>query len=162
MKNNQIVYHGIKHCSALTGIPIDLLKRARQHPDCPRSKDGGFSDSGRVYMTEAFIKWLEAHKEELDHVIPGTLEYWQLMRLKSQTLTLEKRLEEKRSKVLNKQDVINTFERIQKNFGELMRVKLRQPLIERLNLNQEQIAEIDAFIACLDDVFTKGAAHWKE
>jgi phage terminase Nu1 subunit (DNA packaging protein) len=157
-----ILYHGIKQCSSLTGIPVDLLKRARSHPQCPRSTEGGFADSGRVYMTDTFKKWLDDHTEELENATPDTIEAWQIRKIRCQALLAEYELEERRKSLVSKADVIDMMERIGAAQVSLFNSKLRQELPERWHLSATQVAELDGIITEIFDVITKGGLRFKK
>ena len=124
MNTNETMYHGIKQASKAMKLSIDFLRRARAHPDCPNSTEGGFAKSGRIYATKDFLNWLEEHKEELNTVTPETIEWWDTLRIKYQTLALELELEERRKKVVNKKDAIDTMQRMRQAYNQLMQSKL--------------------------------------
>jgi hypothetical protein len=156
------MYHGIKDAAKNMGLSIDLLRRARAHPDCPHSTKGGFADSGRVYVSKDFEKWLAEHKKELLTVEPGTLEHWNLLRLKYQTLALEAELAEKQSKVVNREDAIASYDKIAEAFKALINGRFRTQMIEGLKLNPDQISDLDAALAAINGVWDTQRAAFKK
>jgi hypothetical protein len=163
----EVVFHGVKEASLYTGISKAILDRAKLHPKSPKGLTG-FHPSGRIYWNITDNKgvtleqWMTDNKKELEHVKPGTLEHWQLLRLKYQTLALEAKLEEKRRKVVNKADVLETFERIAEAFKECMNTRLRTPMIEQFKLNPDQIAYLDTLLAEIIGVFDKQIEEWNK
>lgn len=162
METQRIVFDGVKECSSVTGIPIELLVSAKSHPDCPHSTEGGFSDGRKIYATDSFKQWIEDHKDELESVVGTDREYWLTRRAKTNALLDEMELEERRNRTLNKKDVIDTYDRVGAALVSLFNSKLRQELPARWNLPPDKIAELDGFIAELFSVIQKGGIRWKQ
>lgn len=161
------VFSGIKQAVVETGLSKELLTRAKLHPDSPKGLVG-FHQSNRIYWNIADKKgmtlkrWITDHTKELEHVKCDTQEFWKLKRLQYQTLALEEKLRQKRSKVLRKQDCIDTLERMTEAFKVVHNKHLRQPMIERWNLTPEQIEYLDSILAEINGVFDKQLAVWRK
>ena len=161
MEPTRTVFHSLKDAAAATGISLDTLLRARAHPECPHTTEGGFAASGRVYITDTFKQWIIDHKAELDSVEGETRDYWLLRRYRANALLAELNLEEKYKRIVNKQDVIDLLDRIAFAQVSLFNSRLRQELPARWNLPTEKIAELDAVIAEIFGVLTKQLSAWK-
>ena len=156
-----IIYAGIRETANKTGIKREILRRAKLHPECPRGIYG-FHSSGRVYFDKpnnngvTLEKWLHDNIDELKQPKEGSKEYWVLHRLRSQTLLLEAELEERKANILNKQDCIDTMERMRQAYNQLMQSKLKGELVERIQLKPEDTIHLDSFIQEMDQVWLKG------
>ena len=101
------VFTSQKQCSQVLGIPIDILKKARRHPDAVGGING-MMVSGQIY-SDRLIPWLEKHKEELSQQTStdnkeGSLTYWKTVLTKAKALVAEIELEEAQRNSLNLQD----------------------------------------------------------
>jgi hypothetical protein len=139
-----VVYHGLKQCSALTGIPIDVLRRARQHPDCPRSTKGGFAKSGRIYMTAEFRQWLDFHMSELRQPSVDITDYWRLRNERAKALIMEEQLKNQMSNMVEKGVINQLLARIASAQRALFKDKISQAIPARFNLTPEQAGIVDA------------------
>jgi hypothetical protein len=84
------------------------------------------------------------------------LEHWQLLRLKWQTLALEAELAERRSKVVNREDAIATFDRVAVAFKVLVNGRFRTQIIEGLQLTPDKVGSLDAALGEICGVMDKG------
>ncbi len=155
------VVNTVKECAGIMGIELDLLLRARAHPDCPRNPEGGFAPSGRIYITDSFRQWIAAHRDELEAVTDEDRDHWKLRKERAQALLAEMELEIANKRIVNKQDVVDLLERIAAAQVSLFNSRLRQELPSRWNLPPEKIAELDTVISEIFNVFSKGVSAWK-
>ena len=154
-------FNSIKAASTATGISKGIFMRAKEHPDSPKGLLG-FHESGRIYFTAELGEWIIAHKEELKNATPGTLEYWQVERIKNKTLMLEKKLADRQSKVVNREDAIAGMERIAAAFKALVNGRFRTQIIEGLKLNPDGIVALDAALGDICGLWDTQLAAFKK
>jgi hypothetical protein len=163
----RIIFQRVRECSAATGVPLEILLRAKNHPTAPRGTNG-LHDSGRVYWVtpeqggNTFKKWVADHTAELESVTGETREHWLTRRDRANALLAELELEEKYSRIVDKQLVKELLERVSAAQVSLFNSKLRQELPARLNLPPEKIAEVDKVIGELFAVMQKGVSQWTQ
>src|ERR1039458_9018192 len=156
-----MVCHGIKDAAKRMGLSIELLRRARAHPDCPKSTGGGFADSGRVYVSKDFEKWMADHKAELYNAVPGTLEYWQVQRIKYQTLAKEAELARRQKLIVSRAEAIASFDSIAVAFKGLIMGRFRTQIIDGLQLTPENTIALDAALNEICGVMDHGFDAYK-
>jgi hypothetical protein len=162
-----ITYNGIRQAVEETGISKEILTRAKVHPSSPKGLFG-FHSSGRIYWDKpdanglTLEAWITEHLPELKQATPDTIEYWQTMRIKWQALALEKKLEDKRAKVVNKQDVLATLEKMSVAFRALVNGRFRSQVIDGLKLTSGQVADLDNALADINGVWDKQISAWQK
>ncbi|MEI6391336.1 MAG: hypothetical protein WCT12_09535 [Verrucomicrobiota bacterium] len=152
------IFSGIKQASLALGIPKEVLSRAKRHKASPRGRYG-FDISGRVHWDNpntdglTLEQWITNNYSELRLPAPESTEYWLLCRDKNKCLLSELLLKQTQDKIIDKQSAIAGLENIRSNLNELFERKIQSDLIDKWNLPEDRIQDLNKFRGDLDNVW---------
>ena len=156
------VFTGMEQCTTATGIDIDIIKRAKVHPD---GSDGvnGFHQSGRIYWAK-LKPWLDEHIEELTTGNADDYFKWRAIRMESQAKLSQIELDLKKEKLIEKDNIHNLLRRIAHAQSSLMNSKFRQELIPKMEGRTEPERQLlmDAAITEFMNLLQREIKEWEK
>jgi len=155
------VFTGMEQCSAATGISMDMLKRAKSHPD-GIDGESGFHISGRIYWAK-LKPWIELHGEELTSGSADDYFRWRALKMEFSAKAEQLAYEKERDKLVEKEFVHTMLRRIAAAQSSLFNSKFRQEMAPRLQGQNEQQMQIiiDAAVQDVLSILTKEISQWK-
>jgi len=154
------VFSGLEQCATTTGISMEMLRRAKAHPD---SVDGsnGFSVSGRIYWAK-LKPWLKENGEDLVEGNADDYFRWRSIKMEYAAKNEQMEYEKTKERLVERIEVHALLRRIAAAQSSLLNSRFRQELVsklEGLSEPQRQIL-VDQAISDFMVVLTKELKGW--
>jgi|ERR1035437_4696856 hypothetical protein len=121
-----ITYTSLKQCSQATGIDIQVLKAARNHPN-----QTGFDSNNRIHWDIA-KPFVESHLQELQAVSEDSLLKWKTKKEKANAFLAEIELDEARKLFVKRDEVEAQIKAIALSQRTILKAKLCNECPSRL------------------------------